>query len=231
VIYEGGHQVTNKEIQSAEEEADEQRELNDVVAAYGEAALQALHIEDLLGHIPVFKTGLAAAKLIGSLRDHLLLRKIGIYLHAISAIPAPERRAMVERLAAAADFNENVGEHLIELLDRVDGRRKPAMIGAVFAAFAFDEISVKTLRRLNSAIQSMPAAEIGAVRLLDTYNKSRSEAARENRPLPERESIQAIANAGLAEPDSLAGGIWYNLNETGAAFLKLELDRINPSSS
>jgi hypothetical protein len=39
----------------------------------------------------------------------------------------------------------------------------------------------------------------------------------------------AIANAGLAEPDSLASGIWYNLNETGNAFLKLELDRVNPS--
>jgi hypothetical protein len=223
--------VTNNEIQSsAKKEADVQNELNDVAAAYAEAALQALHIDDLLGHIPIFKTGLAAAKLIGSLRDHLLLKKIGTYLHAISAIPAPERRAMVERLAVDPDFNENVGEHLIELLDRVDGRRKPAMIGAVFAAFAFEQISSKTLRRLNSAIQYLPAAEINAVRLLDTYNKSRSELAHEKRQLPERESMQAIANAGLAEPDSLASGIWYNLNETGVAFLKLELDRVNPSS-
>jgi len=222
--------VKNNEIRSpARKEADERSELNDVVAAYGEAALQALHIEDLLGHIPVFKTGLAAAKLIGSLRDHLLLGKIGTYLHAISAIPAAERRGMVERLAADPDFNEDVGEHLIELLDRVDGRRKPAMIGAVFAAFAFEEISVKTLRRLNSAIQDLPAAEIGAVRLLDTYNRSRSELAQEKTQLPERESMQAIANAGLAEPVGLAGGISYGLNETGAAYLKLELDRIKPS--
>jgi hypothetical protein len=35
----------------------------------------------------------------------------------------------------------------------------------------------------------------------------------------------AIANAGLADPDSLASKIWCNLNETGVAFLKLELDR------
>jgi hypothetical protein len=222
--------MKNNEIRSpARQPAAGHDELNDVVAAYGEAALQALHIDDLLGHIPVFKTGLAAAKLIGSLRDHLLLQKLGIFLHAISAIPAPERRAMVERLAADPDLDENVGEHLIELLDRVDGRRKPAMIGAVFTAFAFEEISVRTLRRLNSAILDLAASEIGAVRLLDAYNKSRSEPAQEKGQPPERESMQAIANAGLAEPVSLAGGIWYTLNETGAAYLTLELDRIKPT--
>ena len=103
------------------------------------------------------------------------------------------------------------------------------MIGAAFSAFAFEEISVRTLRRLNSAIQSMPAGEVGAVRVLDAYNKSRSLPAHERERPPERESMQAIANAGLAEPTSAAGGIWYDLNETGTAFLKLELDRINPS--
>jgi hypothetical protein len=215
---------------SAQRETEAQGELSDVAADYAEAALDALHVDDLLGHIPIVRTALAAAKVIGSVRDHLLLRKIAIYLHAISAIPAAERRAMVERLTLDPAFKENVGEHLIELLDRVDGRRKPAMIGAVFTALAFDQITVKTLRRLNSAIQYLPAEEIDAVRALDTYNQTRSELARENRKPPDRESMQAIANAGLAEPDSLASGIWYNLNDTGTAFLRLELDRINPTS-
>jgi hypothetical protein len=35
----------------------------------------------------------------------------------------------VTRLAADTNFSEDLGEHLIELLDRVDGRRKPAMVG------------------------------------------------------------------------------------------------------
>ena len=65
-------------------------------SCYAEAALSALHIDAWLGPIPVVKTALVAAKAIGSVRDHLLLRKIAVYLHAISAIPAAERRAMVE---------------------------------------------------------------------------------------------------------------------------------------
>ena len=214
---------------SVQRDAEAQNELNDVAAEYAEAALRAIGIEDLLGHIPVIRTALAAAKVIGSVRDHLLLRKISIYLHAISAIPAAERRAMIERLTGDSAFKENVGEHIIELLDRVDGRRKPAMIGAVFTAFAFEQVDLKTLRRLNSAIQYLPAEEIDSVRKLDTYNRSRSDLAQDIRPLPERESMQAIANAGLAEPDALASGVAYKLNATGIAYLKLELDRVNPS--
>jgi len=42
--------------------------------------------------------------------------------------------------------------------------------------------------------------------------------------------LQAVANAGLAEPDSLASGIRYNLNDTGITFLKLDLDRVNPAT-
>jgi hypothetical protein len=42
--------------------------------------------------------------------------------------------------------------------------------------------------------------------------------------------MQAIANAGLAKPDGLASGISYSLNDTGKAFLKLELDRVNPAN-
>jgi len=203
--------------------------LDDLAAEYAGAAIEALHVENLLEHIPVFKTALVAAKVIGSVRDHLLLKKLAIYLRAISIIPANERRTMIARLAADQSFSEDLGEHLIELLDRVDGRRKPAMLGAVFAAYAFDSIDSKMLRRLNWAIQNLPSMEIDAVRLLDTFNREKSGIEKTARQWPDRLSMQAIANAGLAEPDNLASGIWYKLNETGAKFIELELDGVNPA--
>ena len=188
-------------------------QLPDAVAAFAQAALQALHVDGLPEHIPVFKTRLAAANVVGSVRDHLLLRKIEGYLHAVAVLPAAERRDMVSRLSADTTFDQNVGEYLIELLDRIDGRRKPAMIGAVFAAYAFEQIGVRELLRLNLAIQSLPALEIDSVRALHGA---------------ERLSAQAIANAGLAELQEMSGRITYELNHTGAKFLELELDGINP---
>ena len=72
-------------------------QFEDVAAEYAAAALQALHVEDLLEHIPVFKSGLVAAKVIGSVRDHLLLRKVAIFLHAISvALGNPKNSEAIE---------------------------------------------------------------------------------------------------------------------------------------
>jgi hypothetical protein len=205
---------------SATRRADAVNEVNDVAAEYARAALDALHAEDLLGHIPVVRTALAAAKVVGSLRDHLLLKKVGIFLYAISSIPSADRRNMVQRLGADPAFGENLGEHLIELLDRLDGRRKPAMAGAVFTAFAFAQIDAKTLRRLNSAIHNLSIVDVDSLRELDAAGR---------KGLPDRIAVQALSTAGLVEPEFSPDGIQYQLNEVGRVFLELELDRIRPS--
>jgi hypothetical protein len=205
---------------SATRRADAVNEVNDVAAEYARAALDALHAEDLLGHIPEVRTALAAAKVVGSLRDHLLLKKVGIFLYAISSIPSADRRNMVQRLGADPAFGEHLGEHLIELLDRLDGRRKPAMAGAVFTAFAFGQIDAKTLRRLNSAIQNLSIVEVDSLRELEAAGR---------KGLPDRIAVQALSTAGLAEPEFSSKGIQYQLNEVGRIFLELELDRIRPS--
>jgi hypothetical protein len=205
---------------SATRRAEAVNEVSDVAAEYARATLDALHVEDLLGHIPVVRTALAAAKAVGSLRDHLLLKKVGIFLYAISSIPSADRRKMVQKLGADPAFGENLGEHLIELLDRLDGRRKPAMAGAVFTAFAFSQIDAKTLRRLNSAIQNLSIVEVGSLRELHAAGRQ---------GLPDRIAVQALSTAGLVEPEFSSNGIEYLLNEVGRVFLELELDRIRPS--
>jgi hypothetical protein len=196
------------------------QELNDAAVQYAQAALDALHVENLLGHIPVVRTALAAAKAVGSVRDHLLLRKLGIYLHALTAISQNDRRSMVARLEADPDFSENVGEYLIDLLDLTDGQRKPAMIGAVFTAYAFQQIDARTLRRLNAAIKQLGVTEIEAVRAVATQTTA-----------PDRYALLALSNAGLAEPHLADGKASYALNAVGQKFLELELDRVRPAGT
>jgi hypothetical protein len=195
----------------------EAHDLNDAAVQYAQAALDALHVENLLGHIPVVRSALAAANAVGSVRDHLLLRKLAIFLHALTAISQNDRRSMVARLQADPDFAENVGEYLIDLLDQTDGQRKPAMIGAVFTAYAFQQIDARTLRRLNAVVKQLLVTEIGAVRAVSTKTA-----------LPDRYAILALSNAGLAEPILSNGKVSYSLNEVGEKFLELELDRVRP---
>jgi hypothetical protein len=197
----------------------EAHELNDAALKYAQAALDALHAENLFEHIPTVRSALAAAKVVGSVRDHLLLRKLGIYLHALTAISHNDRRGMVGRLQADPDFGENLGEYLIELLDHTEGQRKAAMIGAVFTAFAFQQIDARMLRRLDSAIQHLPVTEIGALRALQARSAP-----------PDRFGVLALSNAGLAEINLAGGKVAYELNAVGQKFLELELDRVRPTT-
>jgi hypothetical protein len=203
-------------------------DLNDAAVQYAQAALQALHVEDLLGHIPTVRTALAAAQAVGSVRDHLLLRKLGVFLQALAAISQGDRKEMVARLEADGEFAQNVGEYLIELLDHTQGQRKPAIVGAVFTAYAFQQIDSRSLQRLNSAIQQLPMTEFASVRALDSFNQGESRKPPRAAP-PDRFAVLALVNAGLAQPNLAGGKVSYEVSEVGLKFLELELDRVRPT--
>ena len=103
------------------------------------------------------------------------------------------------------------------------------MIGAVFTAFAFQQIDARTLRRLNAVIQHLAVTEIGSVRALDTFNSGKSDSTARTAP-PGRFAVLALSNAGLAEINLAGGKVSYALNEVGQRFLELELDRVRPTT-
>src|SRR5205807_9135007 len=109
--------------------------------------------------------------------------------------------------------NRSVGSHLVEVLDRVDSHRKPAMLGYSFLAYAQGKINgAQQLQRLISAIERLPSAEIDSVR---PFLNSR-----DNTPERDRmhaESIQALVNAGLAhwaQAPGIGTSVKYKDNQT-----------------
>jgi hypothetical protein len=200
--------------------------LYDLAADLGQKALVVLTADRIFEEIPIFKTLLATSKIIGSIGDILLTQKIEKFLRSQMAISAQARRDMVERLEKDPAFGQRVGEHLIELLDRVDSFRKPAMLGAVFAAFATKKIELKMLRRLNSAITIMPESEINVVRQLGMERYQLATIVREGRKDIEPDSLLALTYAGLMWAESGYGGMVYQVNQIGVTFVELDLDRV-----
>lgn len=194
--------------------------LIDLAADYGQTTYELLVSDDLGQHIPLIKTLLAAGKAVQSVRDSILMRKLAACLSPLATqTRADERRKMLEQLESDPDYGRKVGEHLIEILDKVDSKRKPEMVGKVFTALALGQIDRRALQRLIEAIDRLPTAEINTVR---RFLKS------ENNP-PERarldeESLQALLNAGLATPLSAFSGLAYKPNQTCSLFVELALD-------
>jgi hypothetical protein len=213
------------EHQSEHRQREATDELNDVAAEMAQAAITIITAESVIEQIPIAKIGLAVWKTVSSIRDQLLMKKLEIFLRNLASIAAEDRRSMLQRLNDDPDFKEDVGDHIVELLDRIDGQRKPAMIGAVFAALARGEINVKMLRRLNSAIERLQSIEIPTVRRL-SGNPFFLQSETEKKGDIDPESLQALVNAGLAMALAVFDGTRFTVTETGKVFVRLNLDTI-----
>lgn len=192
-------------------------QVTDLAEEYAQITLDAIRSNDILGHIPVIKTVVAGVRAVGAVRDAIFARKLLAFLMGMASISKWEREDMVSRLEKDTAYRRRVATHLVELLDRIDSHRKPAMIAAVFTAFAKQEIDAATLNRLLAAIESLPSFEVETVRRFNN-------ASPEERSDISVESLQALANAGLAAPQSAWGGLVYQPNQTCSVFVSLNLD-------
>jgi hypothetical protein len=183
-------------------------DLDDLAADYAQLGLDGFIGADAVSEIPVIKSVVAVVRAGLRVRDRLFARKLLDFLSGLRGISEWERRDMVSRLEADPGYGRRVGEHLTELLDRIDSYKKPKMITRVFRAYADRQIDGTILHRLCAAIERVPSFEIPALR---PYSEA----------VPEKRATSIVTLQNLQ-----AGGLGYNLNEVGEQFLKLDLDRV-----
>jgi len=198
-------------------------QLQDLVADYAQRALEVILSSDLAREIPLVKTALTARGAIRSVRDEMLLQKLTDMLRALSDVPQKERKGMVDRLESDPKYAHRVGQHLVEIADRIESRRKPRMVGLTFAAFARGQIERVQLERLIGGIERLPVIELDTPR---TYVNSANNPPERDRIHPE--STQAMLVAGLVAWRSYApmggGKVEYQPNATCQKFVDLGLD-------
>jgi hypothetical protein len=192
--------------------------LDDLLSDYAELGLDQLIDADTVSDIPIVRSVVAVVRMGIGIRNRLFARKLLDFLTGFRGISEWERHDMVSRLEADPAYGRRVGEHLTELLDRIESHKKPKMLARVFRAYADKTIDGTMLQRLCVVIERVPSFEIPAFR-------SYCETAPEKRSTP-IVTLQNLQAAGLFTVDSYAGGLGYNLNEVGEQFLTLELDRL-----
>lgn len=192
----------------------------DLLKEYGEVGVDAILKEGALKDIPIINTIVALAKTGVSISDRILINKIMKFLTPMSQLTEDERQEMIEKLETDPAYGRKVGEHLVELLDKIDSDQKPGMIAAVFIAYAKGEIDIDMLNRLNVATESLPSFEVHQVRQFHGMQQ-------EDRANMNVVTLQALMTAGLASAVSGWGCLVYQPSEVCEAFLKLNLDACN----
>lgn len=188
---------------------------------YLEAGIDALLSEGVLRDIPFIGTVVAVGKATVTIRDRLFVRKLLQFLGGLNSVPAEARREMIEKLRNDPDYARNLGEHLIELLDRLDGHRKPEMVAKVFEAYIAEEIDGRTLNRLLMAIERLPWFEIDSVRTIHEQSQQGDGVLEATDA-----TFQALEGAGLMMAVSAFGGMNYRVTDLCETFVRLELDTV-----
>jgi hypothetical protein len=193
--------------------------LQDAVAEYVELGIDAFMKEGVGREVPVASTVLAMMRAVRTVRERNFTKKLFAFLGPLKGVTAEERAEMVSRLESDPNYGRKVGDHLVDLLDRIEAHRKPAMIARIFLAYLRKEIDATMLHRLTHAVDQLPAFEIPRMKLL--------------RPDPRAAGSPTLANlvvAGLVEEvvSSPIGGrqVLHRFTVVGEAFEKLNLGDI-----
>ena len=105
-----------------------------LASEYSEIALDSILQDGILKDIPVINTIIGISKASIAMRDRLLIKKIVQFLAGLNDVTFEKRIQMIIRLEQDTKFSQSVGEHILEILERVESHRKPIIIARVFAA-------------------------------------------------------------------------------------------------
>ncbi len=191
--------------------------LNTVAKDLGEGILQATPLTNVL--LLVFKD------IPKSISDTILLKKLKQFFEEFNTINIEERRKMVKKLENEPKYNQRVGEHLIELLDRVESGYKPKMVAKIFKAYANVEIDLVMFHRLNRVTEDILSIYVKKIKDdfqdIEDIEDMNSIIQSEN-----NEIAQYFSNIGLFTPTSGgagAGGLIYVASGLLKKFIELKL--------
>lgn len=127
--------------------------LPEITKDLAEVALDSILDNGILRDLPIVNTIIGLSKTAVSIRDRFLIQKIASFLRATRPFSEKEREDFSKKIETEPNYRQEVGEHLIVLLDRLDDKRKPEMIAKLFLAYLKDDITYTDFIRFSSIVE------------------------------------------------------------------------------
>lgn len=115
-------------------------QIKDVSIDFTEVFIDAAMEDGILKEIPVVSTFYRIYKAGSKIKESYFLKKLLLFLNSTSTIDIKERKEFWEKLNKNPQEKVELGDKLIQLLDRIDEMKK-----AVWAALAFKELILSNL--------------------------------------------------------------------------------------
>lgn len=129
--------------------------LKNLMLGVGEVGLDSIMEIGVWRDIPILSTLLSSIKSIENVRDALFAKKLISFLTELSEIPIEKRKEMIESIESSGDYQLNVGEKLIYIIERSEDHFSSKIIAVFFAAFIDEQITYDQFLRISRIIDNM----------------------------------------------------------------------------
>jgi len=135
----------------------------DIATDLGEALLDSFLNDGLLKDIPALGTVVNLAKASGSIRDRILLRKLLAFRAQTKVLSNEEISTFVIDNLSTDNKASDLGNQLIESIDKNEGVEKAKIIGKLFVAYVLKYIEEEDFSRLCAAINGAYIRDLNAL--------------------------------------------------------------------
>jgi hypothetical protein len=129
--------------------------LQDSTSALIEVALDSAMEDGVLRDIPILGSLIGFGRAAISIRDRMLINKLGYFLKEIESVPSEQRRAMIDEINASEEAAVKVGEKVLYIVDRCQDHESSRAAGRIFRAFLEKEIDYSEFISMASAVDRL----------------------------------------------------------------------------
>ena len=155
--------ISNKELSTSLKETITRFELFKIGIDISEVTLDSIMKEGVLRELPVVSTLVGIWKTGVAIRDGRFLNKLLLFLNESSKLSSKARKHIVEKLEDEA-YQEEVGERLIAIIDKLETGSKAKLLGRTFALFGNQIITKDEFWRVSFVIERLPMTDIIALK-------------------------------------------------------------------
>ncbi|MGE0970492.1 hypothetical protein ACQFN5_20190 [Klebsiella sp. WOUb02] len=135
-------------------------EVIDLFKEYAEIGVHILDRSGVVNNIPLVNTFFTLFKVSSSVRENFFREKLIRFLSELSNTPEKERIEMIKKLNEDDKFAGRTGEHILDIIEKLDFEKKPEIAAKLFIAFAEKRLSYNEFRHAIIALEKIAAFDI-----------------------------------------------------------------------
>jgi len=124
----------------------------DILAEMGEITIDSIVENDAINQIPIIGTLRSVYKIANSVSDYLFIQKLLKFFNELGQISDEQKEKMKLRIQNDLEYQNKVGDHLLEVINKIDDSDKPKLIAKLFRAYIDEKIDLQKFFKYSQII-------------------------------------------------------------------------------